>query len=50
MHTTGTISQPKSPTQFYSQIAFINPGLYYNPLFQKNKHNRNIINIFIKRD
>ena len=36
MNTTGALSQPKSSTQFYSQVAFINPGLYYNPLFQKN--------------
>ena len=41
MNTTGALSQPKSSTQFYSQVAFINPGLYYNPLFKKNNSQNN---------
>ena len=36
MHTMSTLPQPKNSSQLYSQVAFINPNLYYTPLFQKN--------------
>ena len=30
------IPQPQNPSQIYPQVAFIDPNLYYTPLFQKN--------------
>ena len=30
------IPQPKNPSQLYPQVAFIDPNLYYAPLFPKN--------------
>ena len=36
MNTMDQISQQKITSQLYSQVAFINPNLYYNSLFQKN--------------
>ena len=30
------IPQPQNPSQIYPQVAFIDPNLYYTPLFPKN--------------
>ena len=30
------IPQPQNPSQIYPQVAFIDPNLYYTPLFKKN--------------
>ena len=36
MHTMSTLPSAKSSSQLYSQVAFINPNLYYTPLIPKN--------------